>query len=645
MELQGKIIRPLAYYDNPGTKLTVSFADLNGYGTEISELQSEHATLCFNVKSSSYGATGDNSTNDTRAIRDAITAAAAVATSAYHPVLYFPACVGYYTSGTITIPKNIDVIMDAPIIYHGTDEEPALVVGEAGVASMFVTLKLNVKRNTISDWTSENNIGIFLYNCNTCKIDIVQAYGFTIGVQCIGDGQGFAYNTTRLGYIISNKYGVDLNNDNSGWCNENYFYGGRFAVGTGVNSTESRYGVRITSKEDYYNNSNVFMKPSFELNSTDASDEAVCILIEKGMNNSFLKIRNENNDSVATIENNSTENEITTGYGYAPYTESSVYPYNNVESIRQVLMNKIKSIVFNSGAMHKNAVYYNNSSYVHIPNVHFSYGTVSTLYETSDNITIYDSFLNVAARGIGVFINTELSKRFIVYKDVVSGYGGRLSVRCYDENGDILTNLDAEHPYVKGTVGISFTWSTTYGGTYRTGADTNSAIYFKVGDAVKYIDVIVSSGTLNLRIRQFQIATLDDYSCAAWSGYEGGMLGASLATVSPTKGKYEVRKLILNAVPSSGNPQGWVCIRRGTTAANGGEPAAEVNLAVDDVGTATDGDVVGVVLDNGVWHWTTINGAPGGGVIVLLAGVPAGRTVPDDAEVIYFKFNALANLA
>ena len=48
MELQGKIIRPLAYYDNPGTKLQISFAELN----KLSGIASSTGTVDYAVSAS-----------------------------------------------------------------------------------------------------------------------------------------------------------------------------------------------------------------------------------------------------------------------------------------------------------------------------------------------------------------------------------------------------------------------------------------------------------------------------------------------------------------------------------------------------------------------------------------------------------------
>ncbi|HEY3346630.1 MAG TPA: glycosyl hydrolase family 28-related protein, partial [Nitrospirota bacterium] len=218
-----------------------------------------------------FGATGNGKTDDTAAINAAIAFAAAQK----NPTLYFPAAAGngYAATGTVTIPSGINVDMEAPVIYTGDSDIPALVVG-SGKANMNVVLKLQAVRASQSSWRSENSVGIKVVNANSCDITIVKTVRFTVGAQFYGDGGGFSYNEVKLLYINSNKIGVDLNCTGGGWANENTFYGGRFCIDSTVNTGSSRYGVRITSADKYYSNNNIFIRPSFELEKKTTSGEA-----------------------------------------------------------------------------------------------------------------------------------------------------------------------------------------------------------------------------------------------------------------------------------------------------------------------------------------------------------------------------------
>lgn len=62
--------------------------------------------------------------------------------------------------------------------------------------------------------------------------------------------------------------------------------------------------------------------------------------------------------------------------------------------------------------------------------------------------------------------------------------------------------------------------------------------------------------------------------------------------------------------------------------------ASGTNLTVTSITGFSNGDFIGVTLDNGLQHKTTINGAPSGTTIVMADPVPIGRTVLNGASVI-----------
>jgi len=56
------------------------------------------------------------------------------------------------------------------------------------------------------------------------------------------------------------------------------------------------------------------------------------------------------------------------------------------------------------------------------------------------------------------------------------------------------------------------------------------------------------------------------------------------------------------------------------------------------------GDVIGITLDNGVIHWTTINTVTDGDTVILTAGIPAGRTAEVGAVVYMMRWKAMPSL-
>lgn len=70
------------------------------------------------------------------------------------------------------------------------------------------------------------------------------------------------------------------------------------------------------------------------------------------------------------------------------------------------------------------------------------------------------------------------------------------------------------------------------------------------------------------------------------------------------------------------------------TTVSGQHTATDTTIAVADDTGFSDGDPVGIIMDNGKQHRTTVNGAPAGNVITITDGVPAGRTFEDGAAFI-----------
>ena len=602
------------------------------------------------------GAVSDGATDDSAAI-DSIFAAV-VAGSTVH----FAEGPGYGIASAVTCGEDINIDMLSPIIYTGAGNITALTIGTTAVSNQRVKLRLKVQRDTQSDWTSDLNIGVKLFNIYASQVHLDDVRGFTINAMFLGETGGVAYNTVYLNWISNGKYGVDLYAGEAGWVNENLFIGGRFAVSTGVNVTDNRYGVRITSDDDaygagyYYNNNNVFIKPSFEMNKTDTTGDATGMLIEYGTHNRVIGCRDEGNDYLAEISNDSAYNIFEPAFGAQEQagniSDTSTYR-NNFEHSNKMHAHEADrgSLIFNSGPIHKKACYYDGATNTNIPGMTVGTSADGVMLSAEDAIVINSEYLSMTTRTVGIFIKTSVKKRFVYRPDVVAGYGGRLNIRAYDSAGVVLTSADASHPYVTGEAFRLFAYNAGYGGVYRIASDSVHDIFFNVGADVDYICLMQSGGTAALRTRGFSVFSVDGGNPAAWTGYEEFVAGTNIGTTSPTEGidntfaGWSVGRMIYDAVPASGAQLGWICIRSESTNADGGEPAAEVTWAVDDEQNAADGDILGVELDNGAIHWTSINGAPGAGSIVALAGVPAGRSIADDAKIVWFHFQALANIS
>jgi Pectate lyase superfamily protein len=499
------------------------------------------------------GAIGNGTTDDGSKL------AAIVQTLKSGDILYFPSGKDFVTTTTVTIPVGVHVVMDSPLTYKGTGQ--ALVIGQSGSSNNRVNLKLDVVKETQSDWTSEDVIGIKLINTIASSIDIVRAQGFTIGVQCIGSGGGFVYNEISLGDISNNKIGVDCTNETSGgigWCNENQFIGGRFWCGSSTNLTKSRYGVRITSKDGTYvvNNNNNFLKPSFELK-TPNTGEAIPVLVEQGEQNAFKECRNESNSATfARVSNNSTENTFTTGYGFVTVEDNSNFPASFTSSRRDESIDNMNKLIFNSGNLREKTVPYDGSTTFNVAGMFIGNSGNASTNKALTGITMNTNSITVSSsRAIGIRIPTSSAKRFVVRRDVNPSNAGRISIRCFDANSSLLYSTSTA--YVKGKSNRAPVANSAFGGVYRMGAVSQQDFFFAVSDEVKFVDVLFSEGEISSMSIYTDAANLSTPFNPVTDEKE------SLALTAPTIGGWKKGKRLYNDDLFPGGYLGWVCTQSG----------------------------------------------------------------------------------
>lgn len=79
----------------------------------------------------------------------------------------------------------------------------------------------------------------------------------------------------------------------------------------------------------------------------------------------------------------------------------------------------------------------------------------------------------------------------------------------------------------------------------------------------------------------------------------------------------------------------WQLVKGTTsTLVNGAEVAGQTNITVDSSAGFSIGNLVGITLDNGSQHKTTISGVPDGTHIDITDAIPVGRSAPDNAQVV-----------
>ena len=66
--------------------------------------------------------------------------------------------------------------------------------------------------------------------------------------------------------------------------------------------------------------------------------------------------------------------------------------------------------------------------------------------------------------------------------------------------------------------------------------------------------------------------------------------------------------------------------------------ATDLTITVDDASGILNGDFIGIMLDDGTAHWTTVNGAPVGNVVTLTVAMPGAAAI--DNDVYYYTTKA-----
>jgi len=93
--------------------------------------------------------------------------------------------------------------------------------------------------------------------------------------------------------------------------------------------------------------------------------------------------------------------------------------------------------------------------------------------------------------------------------------------------------------------------------------------------------------------------------------------------------------LVTNSTVYKWNSGEWQYLASGVaTLVDGLEAAGQTTITVDDITGFSDGDFVGITLDDGTQHQTTVNGTPAGSDIVITDAIPTGRNAPDNTAFV-----------
>lgn len=364
-------------------------------------------------------------------------------------------------SGTVTLPGGArGLIMQGTIRYTGTAPTSVLVLGDGGTIRNAEKLYtgLNVIRQTLSDWSSEADIGITVRNVDASQIELRRVEGFTIGMRTLGDGRGVEDSTFTLGRIVNNRIGLDI------WCatatawnTSIRYYGGHFAQATGVNAAMDRFGVRFGNEVGAYSNHNrhVFDAPNFELRQAGSN---IAIPFLNQTSGSAIIARNMRMEACSPLAARHTGGAQDCEYDIAwtntylvgiDYTATANRCGNAVINRHRAPASRFQR--FLAGVPNTRAAAFRQSATeVGVEGLITIATSTTTATFMADfcfngltDLTPTDRAVTLAAnRGLGWMLDTSQAKEFALAHWLTSGAsGGRLFVRVFDGAGNVREDI------------------------------------------------------------------------------------------------------------------------------------------------------------------------------------------------------------
>lgn len=491
----------------------------------------------------------------------------------------------------VKIPKNAIVRIDSTATLDRTSDfdggegvvrmsnytMPALyfsgtVAGAANQRNYIVRVESSLPTPTTTQWNATNFIGAVFRNMNTCKINIVGALGFREGVRFIGDGSGFAYNNIiGGGNMQNNKIDFRFTQLGSGWCNENEMVGiPRCWVNSGVLNAETRHAVVIDNEVDYQNNSNKIYGLSVEKG-------AICvpIIIKDGYRNYIYGIRSETNMALtAVFQGLAADNLVTASYSgtdgtYIDTATAGTNIFVNANQMKTSL-NTVVYPIYRWDVLGSSQQY--DGTTISISGAKI-FNTSGISQPSSSTIPIRPEYIELTSNAIGVGfenVSTIFSKIFLIKRNTVTGFDGRIKVHLKDSSGrDLGVNYPPYSP-------ASFTYSS---GGWTTTSNSSADLWVRVPSECASATVQVTRNGSNVRIRGLAIHSVAPATRSVILSYNQYRVAIQEPT---TLGTYKLGDIIYN-VSADTTTLGWQCDTSGTLRAisvSGSVAASSRNLVL-----------------------------------------------------------------
>jgi polygalacturonase len=437
---------------------------------------------------------------------------------------------------------------------------------------------------------SQTNVALRLVGLKSAKVDV----GFCDYLQLYADSAvstqtSIAYSHFYCGRILKLElYGAA----GQSWINENYFHGGSF-------------DNIIVDAVTYMHNNNRWLSCSVE-----GSTSTIQIL--KGISNE-LEVRAEAYPQVT--------------FGAGTWANTIVGRYMGSASTHEPELtlvsdggdeNRIVSALDRWYATHE-ILRVDNQTLLF--DTAAEYATTATPIPGIKNLRLRTAFGTVLDTGLipidSAMTAYERAHRLERWQFDSDTTLWRPAVQGYDANGVLIDPTSNPFMYLTGG------WTASATG-YSFGANVQSARIFIYNSAVKYVRfTVTSSSTAGTAFGWIRLL--------AWVGRPEATTGVEMAR------RVIRRPLSQNAIPTQGvcrvgtrivgSTSAFECVGRVDTTVNSAASSGATTVTVASATGIGSGDLIGVLMDTGQTHWTTVSGAPAGNVVTLAVALTAAAAV------------------
>jgi hypothetical protein len=580
-----------------------------------------------------FGAVGNNIADDSTAIN----LAAAVARGSMCKRLALPACTGHKVASQLDFQQ---LHVEGKATITSSYDGHAVLIGNGPR----LDIELSVDRSPAI--RNAGTSGIWVSQLNYSNLTLASSHSY-IGIKFEAGTGGMAYNTITLKNLHYNNIGlmVHVPAGVAGWANENLVIGGSFGGAvSGCLSAITLLGEGTNAIDKW-----TFLKPSFEI-----SEGTAAAVFTKAQNCHFHDVRYECGTAVpvALFNDRSYGNVISLGsVAHTPYTWNVQTGGSYGTMDNDVRMSGDYSLHRLTDAASFNSAYH-DGTYLHVPGFQLidpPTGVVSRKLNTT-NLKLIDGRGGAALVGTGdSYVNVGITVNF--YDDMPNNtsYAKKLYIKnrlldknqeaaiwikCFDSAGNVLSG--SSPAYVQGN-----RWAavSTFYKIY--GSNRTQAIIFHK-DVAKVLIGVAANG--------YKLTGLEIYSPYQADGYldytgPKELPGVLYAANAPTKWHFQVGDVVRHEAPAVGSPQGWTCIKRTSTTLTADGSGGNLTITVASITGIASGDIIGVKLNTGQYHFTTVNGAPAGNTVTLTAALPGSGVVATSGNaVIANLWAAMPNL-